>query len=117
MIALAIDLTGWLVVAALVGIGVGWLSHEPGRGIRVTEEVWAVAAVWALCLGLSLAEIVPGRTGLWLDIGLMVFTTYIAGGLVGHLGRIPFDRTAAGRRMRAEEADRIARGETTFWTD
>lgn len=117
MIALATDLTGWLFAALLVGVGVGWLSHEPGRGHHLSEELWAVVAIWLLCLGLSLTELVPGRTGLWLDIGLMVFSVYGLGCIVGHLGRIPFDHTAAGRRMRAEEAERTARGETTFWTD
>jgi hypothetical protein len=37
----------------------------------------------ALLLAAALARVIPGRPGYWLDLGLIMFTTYLFGCAVG----------------------------------
>jgi uncharacterized membrane protein YjjP (DUF1212 family) len=43
---------------------------------------WLAVLVAAL-VAAALARLVPGRPGYWLDLGLMMFTLYLAGCAVG----------------------------------
>ena len=104
MLHLTSLLSPWLFFALVIGIAVGSTTHEPGRGRRITAEVWLAAAVPVLCLGLVVFHVIPGRPGLWLEIGLAMFAAHLVGCLLGHALRIPFDATVAGRLIRAEEA-------------
>ncbi len=105
----------WLVLALVVGLVVGWMTHETGKGRRITEEVWFVVAIFVFCVGLAALHLLPGRTGLWLDMGLVIFAGYVLGCFLGHVARLPFDLTVAGRRMRAEDATRAAAGVKNIW--
>lgn len=74
---------GWLVAAGIIGLLMGWVGgvHRVGglskRGLQWTALILVVAAASAF------ARIVPGRFGYWLDLGLVMFTVYIAGCVIG----------------------------------
>jgi hypothetical protein len=74
---------GWLLGAALLGLGMGWIAVVH-RGHGVTRRVARWLAVLALALvGIAVARLLPGRTGLWLDLGLVMIATYLVGCAVG----------------------------------
>lgn len=83
MITLASFSWGWLVGAALIGFGMGWIAvvHR-GQGVSKTAAIWLGAAA-AVLLGVALARLVPGRFGFWLDLGLIMMAVYLAGCAVG----------------------------------
>lgn len=76
-----------LVLALALGMGVGWLTCG-----RAETRWWQGWVPWGA--GLFLAGIVvallrwlPGRYGLWLDTGLILFASYIVGCCLGCLLR------------------------------
>ena len=74
---------GWLVASLLLGFAMGWISVVQ-RGEGVTGA-WG-RALWALVgilLALSVWEVLPGRLGYWLDLGLIMFGLYLGGCAVG----------------------------------
>jgi hypothetical protein len=73
----------WLLGALLLGLGMGWIAVVH-RGPIVSKVVarWLAALVAAL-VALSLARVVPGRFGYWLDLLLILFACYLAGCAVG----------------------------------
>jgi len=74
---------GWLLGSALLGLLMGWISVvQRGNG---TSKVVArcLAVLVAALIGVSLARLVPGRFGYWLDLGLMIFGCYLAGCTIG----------------------------------
>jgi hypothetical protein len=73
----------WLVGALLLGLAMGWIAVVH-RGPVVSKVVarWLAALVAAL-VALSLARLVPGRFGYWLDLLLILFACYLAGCAVG----------------------------------
>ena len=83
MIFLATFHWGWLLAALLLGFAMGWIAvvHR-GHGVSKVLAGWLGALV-ALLLAASLAHMVPGRFGYWLDLGLMVFAVYLVGCAVG----------------------------------
>lgn len=73
----------WLLAAAVIGLGMGWISvvHR-GQGLSrmaVRRTVFALAVM----LGLSLLRILPGRFGYALDLGLVIFGVYLLGCFIG----------------------------------
>jgi hypothetical protein len=83
MIFLAIFHWGWLVAAFLLGFAMGWIAvvHR-GHGVSKALAGWLGALV-ALLLAASLAHVVPGRPGYWLDLGLTIFAVYLIGCGIG----------------------------------
>jgi uncharacterized membrane protein YjjP (DUF1212 family) len=83
MIYLAALYWGWLLLALLLGLAMGWIAvvHR-GRGVSRRIARWLAVIVAALAAA-ALARIVPGRPGYWLDLGLTMFALYLAGCAVG----------------------------------
>jgi hypothetical protein len=80
---LAIFNWSWLLLASLLGFAMGWIAvvHR-GHGVSKFLAGW-LAALVAVLLTASLAHLVPGRPGYWLDLGLMIFAFYLIGCTVG----------------------------------
>ena len=74
---------GWLLASLLLGFAMGWIAvvHR-GQGVSKVMARWLAVLVAAL-LALAGAKVVPGRFGYWLDLGLMLFASYLAGCTVG----------------------------------
>jgi hypothetical protein len=87
MIFLATFHWSWLLLASLLGFAMGWIAvvHR-GDGVSKSLAGWLGALV-AVLLATSLAHLVPGRPGYWLDLGLMIFAAYLVGCTVGSLLR------------------------------
>ncbi|MGO3926786.1 hypothetical protein NP284_00595 [Rhodopseudomonas pseudopalustris] len=83
MVTLATFSWSWLLGAAVLGFGMGWIAvvHR-GRGVSKTAAIW-LGAAGAVLLALALARLVPGRFGYWLDLGLIMLAVYLAGCAVG----------------------------------
>jgi hypothetical protein len=74
---------GWLLASLLLGLAMGWIAvvHR-GQGVSKSTSRW-LALLAAALLATSLARVIPGRPGYWLDLGLMMFAAYLAGCAVG----------------------------------
>ncbi len=72
-----------LLIAAILGICIGWItcdkngSSRSARWIAVAAAAFVGAAIAALQLGL------PGRPALWLETGLMTVAAYVVGCCLG----------------------------------
>lgn len=74
---------GWLAAAWVLGFIIGWVS--PISRVHMLSRAgsrWAVALLIALLL-VSLTHLAPGRIGYWLDLGLVMIVSYLAGCAVG----------------------------------
>jgi hypothetical protein len=74
---------GWLLVSLLLGLAMGWIAvvHR-GQGVSKRTARWLAVLVAAL-VAAALARVIPGRAGYWLDLGLMMFASYLFGCAVG----------------------------------
>ena len=72
----------WLLLAALLGLAVGWMScaKNDARG-------WGGLLPWGLALGVgggvALLQVLPQRLGFWLEIGLLMLGAYVLGCCIG----------------------------------
>jgi membrane protease YdiL (CAAX protease family) len=83
MVDLAMFLWGWLLGAFLLGLGMGWIAVVR-RGKTVSRALaQKLAALTVALIGLSLAKLLPGRFGYWLDLGLALFSFYLIGCAIG----------------------------------
>ena len=74
---------GWLLGSVLLGFAQGWISVvQHGDGIPRRFR-WALAVVVAALVAAALMQIVPGRFGYWLDLGLIMLALYLCGCTVG----------------------------------
>ncbi len=93
-VALAISLAWPIGLAAVIGLAAGGAAPSaPGRpclGLAALALIAAGATVSALGL-------VPGRDGLWLDIGVMLAATYAIGCLAAALVRRGIARVVSDR--------------------
>jgi hypothetical protein len=74
---------GWLLASLLLGLAMGWIAvvHR-GQGVsKLTSRILAVLV--AALVAAALARVIPGRSGYWLDLGLIMFALYLAGCAVG----------------------------------
>ena len=74
---------GWLTASLLLGLAMGWIAvvHR-GQGVsKLTAR--CLAALAAALVAAALARAIPGRPGYWLDLGLLMFASYLAGCAVG----------------------------------
>jgi hypothetical protein len=74
---------GWLLASALLGLAMGWIAvvHR-GQGVSKRTARW-LAALAAALVAAALAQLIPGRPGYWLDLGLTMFAVYLVGCAVG----------------------------------
>jgi hypothetical protein len=74
---------GWLLASLLLGLAMGWIAvvHR-GQGVSTATTRW-FAGLAAALVAAALARAIPGRPGYWLDLGLMMFASYLAGCTVG----------------------------------
>lgn len=74
---------GWLLGAFLLGLAMGWIAvvHR-GPVVSQTWVRWLSLLATALVL-ISLARLIPGRPGYWLDLGLVMFAAYLVGCAIG----------------------------------
>jgi hypothetical protein len=74
---------GWLLGSLLLGLGMGWISvvHR-ARGVSKTLTRW-LSVLAAALVAVSIAHLVPGRFGYWLDLGLTLFALYLCGCAIG----------------------------------
>ena len=74
---------GWLLASLLLGLAMGWIAVvQRGTGLSKTTVRW-LAGLAAALVGASLARVIPGRPGYWLDLGLIMLALYLAGCAVG----------------------------------
>jgi hypothetical protein len=74
---------GWLLASTLLGLAIGWIAvvHR-GQGVSKRAARW-LAALAAALVAAALAQLIPGRPGYWLDLGLTMFAVYLVGCAVG----------------------------------
>jgi hypothetical protein len=74
---------GWLLLSLLLGFAMGWIAVvQRGQGLSKRMAFWVGLLVAAL-VAAALARVVPGRPGYWLDLGLIMFASYLIGCTVG----------------------------------
>jgi hypothetical protein len=74
---------GWLLASLLLGLAMGWIAVvQRGEGVSSKLARW-LAALAAALVAASIARIVPGRFGYWLDLWLLMFACYLLGCAVG----------------------------------
>jgi hypothetical protein len=83
MLYLAAFNWSWMLLAALSGFAMGWISVvQRGQGLSDATLKKCGAVLGALIL-VSLLRLIPGRAGYWLDLGLVMFAVYLAGCALG----------------------------------
>jgi len=74
---------GWIIGAAVIGFGMGWISPiSRSRSLSQVSARWLVVAVAGL-IALALGHLLPGRIGYGLDLALVMIGAYLAGCAVG----------------------------------
>ena len=74
---------GWLLASLLLGLAMGWIAVvHSGQGVSKPVTRWLSVLAVAL-VAMALARVIPGRPGYWLDLGLIMFASYLAGCTVG----------------------------------
>lgn len=74
---------GWMAASLVLGLITGWIAFAHEGGNRSGRWLkWAIALL-ALAIVLSLAHVVPGRAGYWLDLGLLMTIAFIVGAYAG----------------------------------
>jgi hypothetical protein len=74
---------GWLLASLLLGLAMGWIAVvQHGAGVSKRTSRWLAVLVAAL-VAATLARVIPGRPGYWLELGLVMFGAYLAGCAVG----------------------------------
>ena len=78
---------GWLLASLLLGFAMGWIAVvQRGAGISKRMAAWLALPVAALIVA-ALTRVVPGRAGYWLELGLIMFASYLVGCAMGSLLR------------------------------
>ena len=74
---------GWLLASLLLGFAMGWIAVvQRGQGVPKVTSRW-LAALEAVLVVAALAQVIPGRPGYWLDLGLVMFALYLVGCAMG----------------------------------
>jgi Ca2+/Na+ antiporter len=83
MLYLAIFHDGWLAVAFLLGLGMGWIAvvHR-GRPLS-GSMLRRIAIVLLAGIVAALLRVIPGRVGYWFDLGLVMLLFYLVGCTIG----------------------------------
>lgn len=73
----------WMLAAAVIGLGMGWIAvvrRSEGLSRLAFRRIGIAVAV---LLVISLTRILPGRFGYALDLGLVMFAVYLVGCTLG----------------------------------
>lgn len=74
---------GWLLAAALLGFGMGWICVvQRGKGMSQAAVQQAVLLGCAFA-ALAAVQAIPGRLGYWFDLGLGLLIVYSLGCMIG----------------------------------
>jgi hypothetical protein len=74
---------GWLLASLLLGLAMGWIAVVH-RGPAVSRvAAWWLAGLAAALVAVALARLIPGRPGYWLELGLVMFASYLVGCAIG----------------------------------
>ena len=74
---------GWLLVALILGLVVGWVTYLRPRLRWMDGLVWIVVALVALATIVAISTMVPGRPGYWLEMAVLTILTYVIGCPIG----------------------------------
>ncbi|MGJ5177280.1 cell envelope biogenesis protein TolA [Bradyrhizobium oligotrophicum] len=74
----------WILLAALIGGFVGWQTWSNAPQPDWSRS-WLLPTTLAIAIGLMMAllSVLPGRAGLWLEVGLLMVGAYVLGCLFG----------------------------------
>jgi hypothetical protein len=74
---------GWLLASLLLGFAMGWIAVvQRGQGVSKLVARW-LSVLAAALVALALTRVIPGRPGYWLDLGLVMFASYLVGCALG----------------------------------
>ncbi|RTL52521.1 MAG: hypothetical protein EKK40_07440 [Bradyrhizobiaceae bacterium] len=74
---------GWMVGAALIGFGMGWIAVVRRSDGLSRMALRRIGLALAVLLVISLTHVLPGRFGYGLDLGLVMFAVYLLGCALG----------------------------------
>lgn len=75
----------WLLLALVLGLAVGWMTcAREGHGWRGLMPWLAILVIGGL---IAWSRILPGRLGLWFDLGMLLLSAYLVGCALGCLMR------------------------------
>ena len=96
---------GWLLGSLLLGLAAGLDRGGSSRQGRIEGAVALAGGCWPwLLVAAALARVVPGRPGYWLDLGLVMFASYLAGCALGSCLRDWVLARSAPARLRFRQA-------------
>jgi hypothetical protein len=74
---------GWLLASLLLGFGMGWIAvvHR-GPAVSKVMARW-LALLVAVLIAVTVAQVIPGRAGYWLELALIMLAPYLMGCAVG----------------------------------
>jgi hypothetical protein len=74
---------GWLLLSWLLGFAMGWIAVvQHGEGVS-KPVARGLAVLVAALIAVALARLIPGRAGYWLELGLLMFASYLVGCAIG----------------------------------
>ena len=73
----------WLLGAAIIGLGMGWISVVRRSEGLSQVALRRIAIAVAVLAAISLSRLLPGRLGYGLDLGLVMFAVYLLGCALG----------------------------------
>ncbi len=78
------NIPGWLLGAFLVGAITGWMTFSNAQlgALFAGWTRWAVV-VFAIGVIAAVLKLLPGRSGLWLELALLMSFVYVVGCFVG----------------------------------
>jgi len=83
MIYLATFNWGWLLASGVLGLAMGWIAVvQRGEGWSVVMLRKVVVLIAGLALA-SVFQLLPGRFGYWVDLGLAMLAVYVVGCAIG----------------------------------
>jgi hypothetical protein len=77
-------LGGWLALAALVGLGVGWYAETPGPQAPLFQGRFRAALIaLAVLLAAALIHLFSGGLAFWLESAVLFGVVYLVGCFLG----------------------------------
>lgn len=79
MLYLASQFAWFLLAASLLGLAMGWISHDGSRA-RLWSGAWiAIAVLWAGAAALSWLQLLNGALATWVETALLFVAVYWLG--------------------------------------